>query len=380
MALGGVALGTAEFATMGVLPAVATDLGVSEPTAGVLISAYAVGVVIGAPLLAVLGARIPRRTLLLALVGLFVVAHIGSALAPGFGFLVGTRFVAGLPHGAYLGVAALVAASLVPEERRGRAIASVILGLTVANIAGVPVSTAIGQWWGWRATFAVVAVLGLFTLVAVRLRVPWQPAGRVGRVLGELHALRHGQLWVALLICVVGLGGMFAVFTYISSTLTEVSGIPRAWVPAVLALFGLGMTVGTVIGGRLADLSVDRTVRFGLFAIAAVMAVFTLLVHTPVTAAIGVFLIGMTCLTPMPAIQARLLDVAPDAPTLAASLLHSATNTANAVGAWAGGVVLTAGAGYAAIGWVGAALALAGAMIGVLCVRSRTTEEKAVVA
>lgn len=268
-----------------------------------------------------------------------------------------------LPHGAYLGVAALAAASLVPDERRGRAIAAVFLGLTVANVGGVPVSTAVGQLWGWRATFGVVAVLGLLTVIAVRLAVPSLPGGRTGRIAGELRALRHGQFWLVVAICIVGFGGIFAVYTYISSTLTEVAGISRGWVPAVLSLFGVGMTLGTVLGGRLADRSVQGTIRFGLVAIAAVMAGFTVLVHHRATAVVGVFLLGMVCMMVMPSIQARLLDVAPDAPTLAAAMMHSAMNTANAIGAWAGGLVLSAGAGYAAIGWVGAVMAVVGVIL-----------------
>jgi len=277
-----------------------------------------------------------------------------------------TRFVAGLPHGAYLGVAALAAASLVPDERRGPAIASIILGLTIANIAGVPVSTAIGQHWGWRGTFAVVAALGLLTIVAVRCTVPFLPGGHAGRIAGELGALRRGQFWLAVAICVVGCGGMFAVYTYISSTLIEVSGISRGWIPAVLALFGVGMTIGTVVGGRLADRSVLGTVAFGLVAVAAAMAGFTVLVRYPAIAVVGVVLLGMLCMTVMPSMQARLLDVAPGAPTLAASMIHSAANTANAIGAGAGGLVLSAGAGYAAIGWVGAAMAVGGLVLSCL--------------
>ncbi|MFI7586340.1 MFS transporter [Spongisporangium articulatum] len=363
LALGGVAFGTAEFASMGVLPSVASALAVSEPTAGRIISAYALGVVTGAPVLAVLGSRTPRRSLLLALTALLSVANVASAAAPTLGVLVATRFVAGLPHGAFLGIAATVAASLVPAERRGRAIAVVILGLTIANVVAVPVSTAVGQHYGWRVTFAVAGLLGLLTLVAVRLALPSLPPGRLDTMTGELRALRQGQVWLAIAVCVVGFGGMFAVYTYLSSTLTTVSGIPRAWVPAVLSLFGVGMAVGTVLGGRLADRSVTGTISLGLVAIAVVMAGFTGLVHHPATAVVGVFGIGMICMTPMPSVQARLMDVAADAPILGASLVHSAANAANASGAWAGGAVLSIGAGYPAIGWVGAAMAATGVLL-----------------
>lgn len=363
LALGGMALGTAEFASMGVLPAVATSLDVSESTAGWLISSYALGVVSGAPVIAVLGARLPRRFLLLAVLALVVVANLGSALAPSFPVLMVARFFAGVPHGAYLGVAALAAASLVPPQRRGRAIASVFLGLTIANVAGVPLATAIGQHWGWRATFVLVAALGLLTVGAVRFAVPVLSRGRTGRISGELQALRNGQFWLLVTTCVVGFGGIFAIYTYIANTLTEVSGITLGWVPAVLSLFGVGMTVGTVVGGRLADRSARTTVTVGLLALTVFMGAFTVLVRHPATAVIGVFLLGMICMTVMPSLQARLLDVAPQAPTLAASIMHSATNSANAIGAWAGGLVLSAGAGYAAIGWVGAGMAAGGVVL-----------------
>jgi DHA1 family inner membrane transport protein len=363
LALGGMALGTAEFASMGVLPAVATSLEVPESTAGLLISAYALGVVVGAPVIAVLGARLPRRFLLLAAMDLVVLANLSSALASSFPLLMVTRFVAGVPHGAYLGVAALAAASLVPQQQRGRAIASVFLGLTIANVAGVPISTAIGQHWGWRMTFVVVAALGLLTVGAVRSAVPVLPRGRTGRLSGELRALSSGRFWLVVSICVVGVGGIFAIYTYIVSTLTEISAIPRGWVPAVLSLFGVGMTVGTVIGGRLADRSARTTTTMGLLAMGVLMGAFTALVHHPATAVIGVFALGTICMAVMPSMASRLLDVAPEAPTLAASILHSATNSANAIGAWAGGLVLSAGAGYAAIGWVGAGMAAVGVVL-----------------
>ncbi|GAB3681408.1 MFS transporter [Angustibacter aerolatus] len=363
LALGGVALGTGEFASMGVLPSVAAAFGVGDPAAGRLVSAYAVGVVLGAPALAVLGARVPRRRLLLVAMGLVAAANVASALAPSLAWLTAARFVAGLPHGAYLGVAALAAASLVAPERRGRAIASIIVGLTVANVVGVPLAAAVGQVVGWRATFVLVALLAAVAVAAVRLAVPRLPRGRADGVLGELQALRHRGFWLVVAVCVVGVGGVFAVYTYVVSTLTVVAGVPRAWVPAVLALFGVGMTAGAVLGGRLADRSVRWSIALGMVGLAAVMVALTVLVRHPASAAVGVLLLGAASMAPMPSIQARLLDVAPAAPTLAAAMLHSATNTANAVGAWAGGLVLSAGAGYAAIGWVGAAMAVAGLLL-----------------
>jgi len=360
LALGGFGIGTTEFASMGVLPDIAGDLGASIPRAGHLISAYAVGVVVGAPVLAVLGARLPRKALLMALLAALAGGNALSALAPTFGSLELARFATGLPHGAYFGVASLVAASLVPPQRRARAVARVMLGLTVANLVGVPLATLLGQRLGWRSTYWSVAVVGLLALAAVSRLVPSAPAVPGGGTRQELGALGRPQVLLTLLVGAVGFGGFFAVYSYISPTLTQVSGFSEAGVPVALALFGLGMTVGTEIGGRLADWSVVRSIYLGLTSVVVVLLVFTVTVHSVVPAAVTVLLIGGSGSLCLPALQTRLMDVAGDAQSLAAAGNHAALNIANAIGALLGGLVISAGLGYTAPAVVGALLAAGG--------------------
>ncbi len=364
LAVGGFGIGTTEFATMGVLPDVAGDLGATIPEGGHLVSAYAVGVVVGAPVLAVLGARLPRKALLLALMAAFTLANGLSALAPTFGTLVLARFASGLPHGAYFGVAALVAASLVPPGRRARAVARVMLGLTVANVVGVPLATLLGQQLGWRSTYWSVTVIGVLALAAVARAVPETALQDGAGARQELGALRRPQVWLTLLIGAAGFGGFFAVYSYISPTLTEVSGYAESGVPVVLALFGIGMTVGTELGGRLADWSVVRTMYLGLGSTAVVLAAFPVTARGVVSAGLSVLLISVTGSLCLPALQTRLMDVAGDAQTLAAAGQHAALNVANALGAWLGGVVIAAGLGLTAPAVVGALLAVVG--LGVL--------------
>ena len=363
LAVGGFGIGTTEFATMGVLPDVTGDLGVSIPDGGHLVSAYALGVVVGAPLLAVLGARLPRKMLLLVLLTAFVAGNGLSALAPSFGTLLVARFASGLPHGAYFGIASLVAASLVPPERRARAVARVMLGLTVANVVGVPLATRLGQAFGWRSTYAAVAVIGGLAVLAVACCVPRVAALPGASPLGELAALRQPLVWLALLVGAVGFGGFFAVYSYITPTLTQLSGFSDSAVPVALALWGLGMTVGTEIGGRLADWSVVRTTYLGLGAVTLTLLLFTVTVSSAVPAAATVFLLGATGTLFLPALQTRLMDVSGDAQSLAAAGNHAALNLANALGAFLGGVVISAGLGYRAPAYVGAALALTGVAV-----------------
>ena len=374
LAVGGFGIGTTEFATMGVLPDVAGDLGATIPQGGHLVSAYAVGVVVGAPVLAVLGARLPRKALLLALMAAFTVANALSAMAPTFGTLVLARFASGLPHGAYFGVAALVAASLVPPGRRARAVARVMLGLTVANVVGVPLATLLGQELGWRSTYWSVSVIGVLALVAVSRVVPETAVQPGAGPRQELGALRRPQVWLTLLIGAAGFGGFFAVYSYISPTLTEVSGFSESGVPIALALFGIGMTVGTELGGRLADWSVVRTMYLGLGSTAVVLAVFPSTAGGVVSAGASVLAISVTGSLCLPALQTRLMDVAGDAQTLAAAGQHAALNVANALGAWLGGVVIAAGLGWTAPAVVGALLALVGlAVLTVSVVLERST-------
>jgi len=363
LALGGFTIGTTEFATMGLLPLVAGDLGVSIPAAGHVITAYALGVVVGAPLLTTLAARVDRRVLLLWLMVAFAAANVVTAFAPSLGWLVVARFVAGLPHGAFFGVGAVLGAHVAGPGRRGRAVAMMMAGLTVANIVGVPLSTVLGQQLGWRAAFVGVGVLGVITVVAL---LRWTPALAVAAhasVRSELGALRNRRLWVAFVGGAVGFGGMFAVYSYVSPLLTEVTGLAITTVPIVLALFGVGMTIGTLLGGRLADRSVLRTVYLGFASTIAVLVVIALTGGNILLAVTAIIALGVSSQILGLSLQTRLMDLSPAAPSLGAALCHSALNLGNATGAWLGGLVIAAGYGYLAPAWVGAALTAVGLLV-----------------
>jgi len=346
---------------MGLLPDIAASFDITEPTAGHVISAYALGVVIGAPLIAALAARVPRKALLLTLMAVFTLGNLASVVAPSYQTLMAARFVAGLPHGAYFGVAALVATHLMGRHNRAKAVAHVMCGLTVATVIGVPMASWLGQALGWRSAFGLVAVIGIGTLVALSV---WLPARlrsmHVTSPLTELGALKRGQVWLALAVGMIGFGGMFAVYTYISTTMTDVAGLPRSLVPLALMVFGAGMVVGNLVGGRLADQSVIRALYTSMGALGVILAVFVLASHSPWTALLVLFGIGAAGSAVAPALQTRLMDVAHDAQTLAAALNHSALNIGNATGAWVGGLVIAAGFGYTAPAAAGAMLAAAG--------------------
>ena len=363
LALGGFGIGTTEFVAMGLLPDIAASLGITEPTAGHVISAYALGVVIGAPLIACLAARMNRKTLLLALMAVFTLGNLASVLAPSYGTLMAARFVAGLPHGAFFGVAALVAAHLMGPRNRAKAVAHVMTGLTVATVLGVPMASWLGQALGWRSAFGLVVVVGLITLTAIWFWLPTLRSMHVTSPLTELGALRRVQVWLALLVGMIGFGGMFAVYTYISTTMTDVAGLPRGLVPLALMVFGVGMVVGNLVGGRMADKSVIRGLYVSIGALGAVLALFVLAAHNPWTALVVLFGIGAAGSAVAPALQTRLMDVAHGAQTLAAALNHSALNIGNATGAWVGGVVIAAGYGYTAPAAAGAVLAAAGLVV-----------------
>jgi DHA1 family inner membrane transport protein len=360
LALGGFAIGTTEFVTMGLLPDVATDVGIDIPTAGHLISAYALGVVVGAPLIAAFGTRLPRRGLLLGLMIAFTAGNVLTALAPAYGSLFVARFLAGLPHGAYFGVASLVAAALVRPALRGRAVSSVMLGLAIANVAGVPAATWLGQALGWRAAYWAVVVLALVTIAALATVVPAMPSSPGASVRTELGALRRPQVLLTLVVAVVGFGGMFAVYSYIAPLVTDVAGMPRSGIPVVLLVYGVGMVAGTVVGGRLADLSLFRSLVAGMVGTALVLLSVPLAARTPVTVVALAFLLSFAASVLVVCLQLRLMEVAGDAQMLGAALNHSALNAANALGAWVGGLVIAGGYGYTAPGLVGAALAGAG--------------------
>ena len=363
LAMGGFAIGTAEFVTMGLLPQIADGVGVAIPTAGHVISAYAVGVVVGAPVLAYFGARLPRRGLLLALMGAFVLGNVFSAMAGSYGMLMLSRFLTGLPHGAYFGVASLVAANMASPERRGRAVAMVMLGLSVANVVGVPAATWLGQNLGWRSAFWTVGLLGLLTVALVRLFVPAYPGDPDATGRRELSAFTSSQVWLTLLAGAIGFGGMFAVYTYIAPTLTEVGGLSEGAVPVFLLAFGLGMVFGTWLAGEMADWSVFGSLFTGALGMAAVLAVFALVAPYGWWSLPLVFAITVAGSVLVVNLQLRLMVVAGDAQTLGAALNHASLNVANALGAWLGGVVIAAGWGYRSPALVGVALSLAGLLV-----------------
>ncbi|WP_280495466.1 MFS transporter [Nocardia asiatica] len=363
LALGGFGIGTTEFVTMGLLPDIATAVHVSEPTAGHAVSAYALGVVIGAPLIAALGARVARKRLLVALMVAFALGNAATVLAPSFETLVAARFVSGLPHGAYFGVASLAAATLAPAGQRAKAVAAVMLGLSAANVVGVPAATWLGQHLGWRDAFVVVALIGVATVAALLRFVPELTGVTVTDPMTELGALRRPQVLSTLLVGAIGFGGMFAVYTYIATTLTDGAGLRAGAVPLVLMLFGVGMVIGNIVGGVLADRGVDRAVFVAMIAMAVILGGFVVAAHNPYTAAFGALLVGASGAALAPGLQTRLMDVAADAQTLAAALNHAALNIANAAGAWLGGLVIAAGLGYTAPAMVGAGLAATGVLL-----------------
>ncbi|MBP1852452.1 MFS transporter [Rhizobium halophytocola] len=374
LAAGGFGIGTGEFAIMGLLPNVADTYRVSVPDAGWVITAYAIGVVVGAPVIAVLAAKLSRKTLLLMLMGTFAGGNLLSAMAPDFATFTALRFITGLPHGAYFGVAALVVASMVPPNRRARAVGRMMLGLTIATLVGTPLATLLGQWMSWRAAFTLVGAIAALTVLLIALYLPRDRVAEGASVRRELGAFGRPQVWLTLAVASIGFGGMFSIFSYIAKTTTDTAGLPESTVAIVLALFGVGMNVGNVLGSRMADYSLKGTIGTMLAFNVVMMTIFSLTASNPVMLFICVFLTGCG-FAACPAVQTRLMDVAADAQTLAAASNHSAFNIANALGAWLGGVVITWGYGYGATGFVGAAcsaLGLAVFLISVLVERRET--------
>ncbi len=359
LALGGFAIGTTEFATMSFLPAFTAELGVNAPAGGHVVSAYALGVVIGAPALAVMGARLERRLLLVLLLLWFAAGNILSATAQSLQALVIMRFLTAIPHGAYFGTAVLSAAGMVAEQRRGNAVGRVLMGLALATVVGVPLANLLSQWLGWRAGFVAIGLLALL-VVGLLLRVlPTQAPPAGASALREFGALRRAQVWLSLGIGAVGFGGLFAVYTYLASTLHAVTGATDGAIPVVLAVFGAGMACGNFVAPHLARYGVMRAAGMLLMWSTLALAIYPLTVSHVWSIALAVFAIG--CGGGLGALlQMRLMDVAGDAQNLAASLNHAAFNVANALGPWLGGLALTAGFGWASTGWVGGALALAG--------------------
>ncbi|WP_298515064.1 MFS transporter [uncultured Nocardioides sp.] len=366
LGIGGFAIGTTEFVTMGVLPQVADGIGVTIPEAGHVISAYALGVVVGAPVIAYFGAKLPRRALLVGLMITYAVFNALSALAPNYQTLMVARFLDGLPHGGYFGVASLVAASMVAPERRGRAIALVLMGLPIANVLGVPAATWLGQTLGWRASFWVVTALAALTVVMVLAFVPDCPGNPEATGRRELQALRMPQVWFAIVAGAVGFGGMFALFSYVAPMATRVGHLPDRAVPIFLLTLGLGMVFGNWVAGRLMDWSMKTSLLGAPVALAVALLASWLLVPHGYVALPALFLVTTVGSVLALGMMLRLIDAAQHAETLGAALSHGSLNIGNALGAWLGGVTIAAGLGYRSPLVIGAVLSLAGFAVLVL--------------
>ncbi|MGQ4359711.1 MFS transporter [Streptomyces sp. SAS_272] len=362
LAIGAFGIGTTEFVIMGLLPEVAGDFGVSIPTAGLLVTGYALGVMFGAPLMTVLGTKVSRKRMLMVLMGLFIVGNLLSAVAPTFAVMLIGRVVASLAHGAFFGIGSVVAADLVAPDKKAGAIAMMFTGLTVANVVGVPLGTLVGQTVGWRFTFTLVAALGVVGLVGIARLVPDMPRTAGVRLRHELAAFKNAQVLLAMAMTVLGFGGVFAAITYIAPMMTHVAGFADGSVTWLLVLFGLGMVGGNLVGGRYADRALMPMLYVSLGALAVVLALFTLTAHHKILAAVTIVLIGALGFATVPPLQKRVLDQAHGAPTLASAVNIGAFNLGNALSAWLGGMVIAAGLGYTAPNWVGATLA-AGALV-----------------
>ncbi|MBC7519466.1 MAG: MFS transporter [Microbacteriaceae bacterium] len=374
LALGGFGIGSTEFVAMGLLPNIARELlpklaavspEAANAQAGWLIAAYALGVVVGAPTIAIFAARFARKRLLLILVAAFTVGSLASAVLPSFGWVFAARFVAALPHGAYFGIASLVAAELMGPGKRAKGVAAVLFGLTIANVIGVPSITFIGQVTNWRVAYFVVAGLFALAFAAIAVLVPFQEGDRTATVARELQAFGRIQVWLALLIGAMGFGGFFAVYTYISPMVTEVTQRGIAFVPIVLVVIGLGLTLGNALGGFFADRNVMGSI-FGFFGVyLASLIALALTAHTVVGLLVCTFVLGTAAAALSPAIQTRLMDVAGDSQTIAAALNHAAFNIGNGLGAFLGGVTVAAGFGYVAPTWIGALLCVPGILLAI---------------
>ncbi|SOE57190.1 Multidrug resistance protein [Burkholderia sp. YR290] len=359
LAISAFAIGTTEFVIMGLLPEVAKDLAVSLPSAGLLVSGYALGVAVGAPLLAVVTSKMPRKLALQLLMGVFIVGNVLCAIASDYSVLMIARVVTSFAHGSFFGIGAVVAASLVPQEKRASAIALMFTGLTLANVLGVPFGTFIGQQFGWRAAFWIVAAFGVLSLAGVTALVPNRHDTGPASLGHEVRVLKDPQVWIALTMTLLGFGGVFVVFTYIAPILEQVSGFTPHGVTLILVLFGVGLTVGNTIGGKLADRSLMPSLMGILIALAVVMAVFAHTSHSQIAAAVTVFIWGIAAFATVPPLQMRVVEKAKAAPNLASTLNIGAFNVGNAGGAWLGGLAISHGYGLDALPYVAALVALA---------------------
>ena len=354
LSIGAFGIGVTEFAPMGLLPVIADDLGVSIPGAGLLISAYALGVMIGAPLMTLTTTRVPRRTLLIGLAAIFTVGNVLAAVSGSYGMLMAARVLTSFNHGAFFGVGSIVAASLVPPQRQAGAVAAMFMGLTIANVVGVPLATWAGEHLGWRAAFWGIAALGVATMAALRLTLPATPAPKGGDAMAELRVLTRPVVLGALALTVIGSSAMFTVFTYIAPILRDETHASLGFVTAMLVTYGVGLTIGNWLGGRFADRSVDLTLAVTLAGLSAVLVAFALLMGHAGASAVLILLWGIASFALVPPLQVRVMTAAADAPNLASAVNIGAFNLGNAFGAALGGGVIAGGFGYPAVALAGA--------------------------
>ncbi|MBF4599873.1 MFS transporter [Frigoribacterium sp. VKM Ac-1396] len=385
LALGGFGIGSTEFVAMGLLPNMAGDLlpdlyarsadaGIAQ--AGWLISAYALGVVVGAPTIAAMSSHFPKKKLLLALLAAFTVGTIASALLPSFGWVLAARFAAGLPHGAYFGIASIVAASIMGPGNRGKGVALVLSGLTIANVIGVPSITWLGQQSGWRVAYLAVALIFALTFAAVALAVPHQDGDASASMKRELRAFTQPQVWLVMGIGAIGFGGFFAVYSYIANAVTEGAGVAQGVVPWVLVTVGVGMTIGNLLGGWLADRSLKLAMYLGFIGLIAALSAYALTSSSIVGIFVSTFFVGLVGSSVGPSVQSRLMEVAGESQVIGAALNHSAMNLGNSFGAYLGGAVIAAGLGFSAPGWVGVVLALAGVVLTTISFAMQRVDDK----
>ncbi|MCE8039727.1 MFS transporter [Halomonas sp. MCCC 1A11062] len=376
LAIGAFGIGVTEFAPMGMLPGIAADLGVSIPAAGLLVSAYALGVLLGAPLMTLTTGRIPRRYLLIGLMAIFTLGNLMSALATDYYSLLIARVVTSLNHGAFFGVGSIVAASVVAPDKRAGAVAAMFMGLTLATIGGVPLAAWFGEVFGWRTAFWGITGLGVLAMLALWFALPNVPLPKGGGVLAEIRVLGRGSVLAALALAVIGSSAMFTVFTYIAPILSSETQASAAFITAMLVLYGIGLTLGNIWGGKAADRSVDRTLIVSLSALILVLLAFTVLMRWPLPAAASILIWGIASFAIVPPLQMRVMEAAKDAPNLASAVNIGAFNLGNAIGAALGGAVINVGLGYPAISLAGAAMA----MLGLLMVLGLAWRSRAVAA
>ncbi|MBB4840901.1 DHA1 family inner membrane transport protein [Sphingomonas kyeonggiensis] len=363
LAIGAFGIGTTEFSPMGLLPVIAQGVDVSIPTAGLLVSAYAIGVMVGAPVMTLAFSRFGKRTALMLLMAIFTIGNLLSALAPDYYTLLASRLVTSLNHGAFFGLGSIVAASVVPKEKQASAVATMFMGLTIANIGGVPAATWIGQQIGWRMAFAGTAVLGVIAIASLWLALPRGETGKVPDVRRELGVLTHPTVLLAMATTVMGAGAMFTLYTYVAPVLTELTGASDTFVTIGLVLIGVGFTIGNGLGGKLADWSLDGATKIFLAALAVIMVALPLVLTSHVGAAIGLLLWGAASFAIVPPVQMRVMEAAAEAPGLASSINVGAFNLGNALGAAVGGGVISFGLGYAAVPIAGGVLAAMGLLL-----------------